>query len=90
MQALFHHGLEYLNAFMPFLHHPTLHIFSSSPVLALAICSLGGLTGTAPEWYEVGRLLQDHIMCRSFTMSIRFSIYCELFDRNRQLKKSTQ
>ncbi|KFZ11204.1 hypothetical protein V502_07678 [Pseudogymnoascus sp. VKM F-4520 (FW-2644)] len=62
MQGYFEYGLVYLDANMPFVHVPTLHILPISSPFLLAICFLGGMLSPTSDAKQTARIFEKRIL----------------------------
>ncbi|KAE9374998.1 hypothetical protein N431DRAFT_438346 [Stipitochalara longipes BDJ] len=63
------HGMDYLEALIPCLHHSTFAI-STVPILSLALCSLGMALSAIPEVERIGQMLYTDVSKRLIVNTI--------------------
>ncbi|OBT66630.1 hypothetical protein VE03_03896 [Pseudogymnoascus sp. 23342-1-I1] len=62
IEGFFEYGLAYLDANVPFVHVPMLHILPPSSRLLLAICCLGGMLSPISDAKETARIFEKRIL----------------------------
>jgi hypothetical protein len=63
---LFHAGLDYADICMPIFHRHTLTIASLTPLLFLAICSLGAHVIDEYGARDTGKMIHSHVWQKTF------------------------
>ncbi|OBT95257.1 hypothetical protein VE01_07622 [Pseudogymnoascus verrucosus] len=84
IEGYFEYGLTYLDANMPFVHVPTLHMLPLSSLLLLAICCLGGILSPISDAKQAARIFEKSIL-----QQIQSAILTELEPSNDSLQVIT-